>query len=212
MNRSSRAIIYGSPALLLLLLLLVGPWNSLPSDSEPVADLPLNPDNTSNDLGGESTESNDVQEQVPTTSDAVEQQDAPSMPSSGQEEPTFVTDSIITSATSNSGDASETEETQNTGITVSSRGGGGHRSSHSNADDSQNSNEVNQNDSEVDVGASSNDDDTQTGDPDGSTSQQDDESFFVLPESPVGVIAMMFSAMAALGGYLYLRSHRAISW
>ena len=36
-----------------------------------------------------------------------------------------------------------------------------------------------------------------------------DISFFVLPESPVGAIALMSSSLAVLGGFLYFRQHRA---
>jgi hypothetical protein len=35
-----------------------------------------------------------------------------------------------------------------------------------------------------------------------------DVSFFVLPESPVGAVALMGSSLAVLGGFLYYRQHR----
>jgi hypothetical protein len=35
-----------------------------------------------------------------------------------------------------------------------------------------------------------------------------DVSFFVLPESPIGAVALMGSSLAVLGGFLYYRQHR----
>jgi hypothetical protein len=35
-----------------------------------------------------------------------------------------------------------------------------------------------------------------------------DVSFFVLPESPIGAIALMGSSLAVLGGFLFFRQHR----
>ena len=35
-----------------------------------------------------------------------------------------------------------------------------------------------------------------------------DVSFFVLPESPIGAVALMGSSLAVLGGFLYFRQHR----
>ena len=32
-------------------------------------------------------------------------------------------------------------------------------------------------------------------------------SFFVLPESPIGILALVASSLAVLGGFMYLRSH-----
>ena len=35
-----------------------------------------------------------------------------------------------------------------------------------------------------------------------------DVSFFVLPESPIGAVALMGTSLAVLGGFLYFRQHR----
>jgi hypothetical protein len=40
------------------------------------------------------------------------------------------------------------------------------------------------------------------------TDPLDADTFFVLPESPVGPVAMMVASMSALGGFLYFRSRK----
>lgn len=38
-----------------------------------------------------------------------------------------------------------------------------------------------------------------------------DVSFFVLPESPIGAVAMMLASVGALGGFLYFRSRKPMT-
>jgi hypothetical protein len=96
---------------------------------------------------------------------------------------------------------------EDSSVTVSSRssGGGSHRDRSSDSSNSDSDSEG------EDSGTGSGLDDTNNGsaqndESGGSVGEQGDESFFVLPESPIGSIAMMTSALAALAVFLYLRT------
>lgn len=45
----------------------------------------------------------------------------------------------------------------------------------------------------------------------GATIHFDADTFFVLPESPIGAVSMTLASLAALGGFIYLRKNKQLS-
>jgi hypothetical protein len=208
MQRRSMLAIFGAPALVgILLLSLLGQWNNTPvNDSMP--DNTPNPDSSSSPIDTTSQVDSD-NEEMPISDNVVDDseitEEIVNQETNEQDATTVVSETSGSSTVANSNDNPEivseqpSQDTTNTVTYSSGGGGGGHR--HSSSSSESSSNEDNENDSETD--------NTPDLPPtDDSDEPQDGETIFVLPESPVGAIAMMGTALAALVAFMYVRTTR----
>jgi hypothetical protein len=196
-----------APALLgLLLLAVLGPWNIpqpkiqdnsgaqvLVNDDANVADQPSEPSGTL----PEST-ATDETSMVETAADqpVIEGDSTPVITDSPPVAP-------ITSVTSNNNspnNAVTDNNSESTSTLITSSGGHSHRSHSSSADDN-NVSTGNEGSGGTNGG---NDQGSQTDD------LPDEDSFFVLPESPIGGIAMVLAATGMLGAFMFLRARKPL--
>jgi hypothetical protein len=191
---------------LFLFLLAFSPWSSLPATEEVVSDVPDEGDDTNSDA------SNTVDGLTTASDGEVEtEQESSSLPDVHTAEIASTDSSVGSLGSTQSpqveGSSSvDDQAAEDNNVTVSrSSGGGSHRDRSSDSSNSDSDSEG------EDSGTGSGLDDTNSGsaqndESGGSVGEQGDESFFVLPESPIGSIAMMTSALAALAVFLYLRT------
>ena len=183
----------------ILLLLILGQWNSVP--------LPISDDSVVQTVTEEevsdanaAAESIETSESPSSASNVI--QETTTAPVSDHQTTESDSPAVLTetgaSTTSDGSDSviPQTASSGSTSITYSS-GGHGHGSSHSS---SNNADSVADQGVSGDGGVSSNPTEEQNG------GTSDDESFFVLPESPIGSVLILASSLAAMGGFLAFRA------
>lgn len=209
MTTNSRLIMMGASAVGgLLLIIALAPWNYLQTteNNESVPPIPveenLETSDVSADLSDSMPEVNDnnngisaVENQPVTESDST-----PVIPDSPPV-------SLVIEAPANSdvidNVVNEQQGSGSSSVTYFSGGSHGHRSSHSSNSNSGSGSE----DNVVDQGSGSAvSDSVPPQEPDDGIDE--DDSFFVLPESPIGSVLILLSSLASMGGFLAYRSRR----
>lgn len=203
MTTNSQLVKIGAPAVGgLLLIVFLAPWNYLQmteENNDSVPSIPVEESPEATDAATESSESvsevNDSDGMDTDLNQPMPENDSPPV-SPVIEIPTNndVADNVV----------SEQQDSSSSSVTYVSGGGHGHRSSHSSNSNSDNSAEddaADQSDSGSGAGSGN-----QNQEPDDGIDE--DNSFFVLPESPIGSVLILASSLASMGGYLAYRARR----
>lgn len=206
---NSRLIMMGASAVGgLLLIIVLAPWNYLQTteNNESVPSIPVEENLETSDAPADLSDSMHELNDSDNEMSAVENQ-----PVIESESPPVIPDSppvsLVTEAPANSdvidNVVNEQQGSGSSSVTYSSGGGHGHRSSHS-----SNSNSGSGSEDVVDQEGSGSgvSDNVPPQEPDDGIDE--DDSFFVLPESPIGSVLILLSSLASMGGFLAYRARR----
>lgn len=190
---------------LLLLLAFGGIWNSPSPSGEGIPDLPAVPAENIPDASSSGTESNDVLPDEANNIDNDSGASAETQQISDSNATSFISDEAQSAATGISileALATNSVTSGGSNNVVYASTGHGHRSHSSSSNDGISGTS----DSEGNESSDNNDQNNED-----QSVPDDGDSFFVLPESPVGAIAMTLTSIGVLGGFLYIRQRSSFT-
>lgn len=200
----------GAPAVGgLLLIIILAPWNYLQMPGDTSSDIPSVPVEGNLENENAVTESTETVSEVNDSSNNDSTDTILNEPSIESNSDPVIEDStpapvIEEPANDIVPDIVVSEQQDSSSVTYASGGGSGHRSSHSSNSNSGNNAEDDVGDQEGSGSGGSNS--VPPEEPDEGIDE--DESIFVLPESPIGSVLILVSSLAAMSGFLAFKARR----